>query len=161
MRNRNRNCSLINYDLLSPNSLLDSFDDAVKRFMNDFYSNKDQFTDMFKNQCRYPKTDIYEKDGNLVFDLAVPGVEKNDIEVNVESGMLTISYQKEEKKEDKNMIVQELKHSSWSRYFKIPEKYYDVSKINAVMNNGILSISMPIINQKEEETKNKKLIEIK
>ncbi len=89
------------------------------------------------------KADIKENENEFVIDAEIPGVNKEDIKLDLKDDRLTISVEKtEDKKEEKdNYIRRERRFGSTSRSFSIQNvKAEDVS---AKYENGILSIVLP------------------
>ncbi|MEO9870599.1 Hsp20/alpha crystallin family protein [Ekhidna sp.] len=105
-----------------------------------------------------PAANIQEKEKEYVVELAAPGMEKNDFQVDVENGMLSISSEKESETEDKDdgYSRKEFSYSSFSRSFSLPENV-DEDKIKASYKEGILSLSLP---KTKETTVPKKEIKI-
>lgn len=129
------------------------FSDRINRlFENDFLSDTLRGTDGFSDWN--PTTDIYETKDNYVFKIEVPGLSKDDIEVDLKENVLTISGEKKEDKEVKkeNYHRVESFYGSFSRSFTIP-KDIDSKKIDAQMKNGILELKIG----KAEEVKAKKI----
>ncbi|PSL34663.1 Hsp20/alpha crystallin family protein [Chitinophaga ginsengisoli] len=98
-----------------------------------------------------PAVNISEEKDAFKLSLAAPGMSKADFNVDVDGDMLTISAEKEEKKETKDEKIsrEEYNYSSFSRSFRLPE---GVKKdgISAVYQDGVLKLSLP----KKEESKN-------
>jgi len=96
-----------------------------------------------------PAVNIVESKNDFMVSMAVPGMKKDDFNIDVSGNMLTVSCNKEEKKEEKEakFTRKEYNYTSFSRSFTMPE---DVNreKIDAHYENGILKISLP----KREET---------
>lgn len=103
------------------------------------------------------KCDIYEKDGNYVVEMDIPGFSKDDIDIDVEKGYLTITASKENETNDegKNYIRRERSYGKFQRQFYMGDVNED--EINAEFTNGILKVMVP----KKEEVNTKKKIEIK
>lgn len=103
------------------------------------------------------KCDIYEKDGNYVVEMDIPGFTKDDIDIDVEKGYLTITASKENETNDegKNYIRRERSYGKFQRQFYMGDVNED--EINAEFTNGILKVMVP----KKEEVNTKKKIEIK
>jgi len=83
----------------------------------------------------------------------LPGIEKGDIELSIQDGMLEIkSEHKQEKKEEKEgeLIRREWSSSSYYRAFKLPENI-DEGKIDANLDKGILSIKIPKVEPPKPE----------
>ncbi|GAB4453679.1 MAG: hypothetical protein OHK0036_16760 [Bacteroidia bacterium] len=107
-----------------------------------------------------PSANIKETEDAFQIELGVPGVKKEDIKVDLEDNVLTISSeQKEEKTEEKeNYTRREFNYSSFSRSFTLPD-IVDAEKITAEYKDGILNINIP---KKESVIKKaQKRIEIK
>ncbi|WP_028297978.1 Hsp20/alpha crystallin family protein [Olivibacter sitiensis] len=105
-----------------------------------------------------PAVNLAESNEGFHVDMAVPGFNKEDIKIQVEKNILTISA---EKKEEDTVVGKcynrkEFNYSNFSRSFTLPESA-DVNKISAAYKNGILEVS---ISKKEEEKAVLKSIEI-
>ena len=124
-------------------------------FFNDFF---DDFESQ-KGLDRVMKCDIYEKEGNYIIEVDVPGVSKNDINIELTDGYLTISVEKKEniKENENKRYVRRERYS----YAKNERQFYvgniSEDEIKAKFNNGILEILIPI---KDEKCESKKIIEI-
>ena len=104
------------------------------------------------------KCDIFEKDGDYHIEMDVPGFDKKDIKIEAKKDYITITVEKEEKKEDedtKNYIHRERIYGKYQRSFYLQD--LDSEKISAEFNNGVLNIIVP----KKDESEDKKYIEIK
>ena len=101
-----------------------------------------------------PSVDIHETDKELVLTAEVPGVDEDDLEVNVEGNTLSIrgkrEFEKETKEEDFHRI--ERSYGSFYRSFTLPTNV-DQDKIEANFDDGLLRITMP----KKPELKPKKV----
>ena len=107
-----------------------------------------------------PAVNIIEKDIQFMIELAAPGNKKEDFEIEIEDGILSISSSsnKEDNTSEKETFTrQEFSYNSFRRSFTIPESV-DVSSIEATYNEGVLLIKL----LKLEETlpQPKKLITI-
>jgi len=83
---------------------------------------------------------------NKAFDvnIALPGLDKKDVKIEVLNNCLIISSEKQYEKEDmkKNWIRREYGYASFQRMFELPEGA-DPDKVKAEMKNGVLSVSIP------------------
>ena len=97
-----------------------------------------------------PAANIVENKDNYEVNLAAPGMKKDDFNIDVEGNVLTISAEKEEKKEEKDERYsrKEFNYASFSRSFTLPEGV-NKEKIDASYENGLLRLSLP----KTEEAK--------
>lgn len=126
------------YNLLPYNrreaNLFHFMDDMEHSFLNPSINGMSQF-----------RCDIAEKDGEYVLSAELPGFNKEDINVDVENGMLTISAthseENDEKDDDGNYIRRERRFGSFSRSFNA--EGIDIQHIKANYNNGVLTLEMP------------------
>ena len=97
-----------------------------------------------------PKVEIFETEKELVFNAELPGMVKENLEINFENDVLTIQGEKKEEKEEKlpeknggpRYHLWERTYGAFRRTFILP-KTVDVTKIVAEMKNGVLKIQMP------------------
>jgi HSP20 family protein len=120
----------------------------VNPFFNDVYS---LLNDSFLNEkiaTRTPAVNIAETDNQFEIDLAVPGLSKEDIKINLDKNVLSVSADKktETVDENKKFTKREYSFNSFSRSFNLPESA-DQSKIEADYTAGILKLT---ITKKEE-----------
>lgn len=104
-----------------------------------------------------PAVDIAEHEDAYRVNVELPGVEKNDVSITLESNILTIRGTKKQEKEEKGREYHRVERSygSFHRSFTLPTSV-KADKIDAVFKDGILSVSLP----KAEEAKPKQ-IEVK
>ncbi len=128
----------------------------AKRSFRPFYMGSifddDFFPVMSNNASSMPAVNIREDDKRFTLDLAVPGIDKKDLKIDINEDVLTISSEtKNESEESKDGYKRkEFSYSSFCRSFQIPENV-NREKIEANYKDGILSVSLP----KFEEEKNK------
>lgn len=106
------------------------------------------------------KTDVKETEKDYILDVDLPGFKKEDVNLNLENGYLTISAKREHKVDNENrkenFVRRERSFGQFSRSFYVGDVEQD--EIEAHLENGILTIKLP----KEEEKKAKSnRIEIK
>lgn len=96
------------------------------------------------------KSDVYEKEGNYVIEIDIPGFNKDEVKVDYENGYLTVLARKEEEKEDKkkNYIKRERYYGEQARSYYIGNVL--VKDIKAKFDDGILKVSFPKEEIKEE-----------
>ena len=94
----------------------------------------------------YPKVNVYEYEDKIGIIAEIPGLDKKQLEVSVEEGVLTISGDKHSAFENDGAKVlrRELKQSSFKRQFELGE-LLDGENIKASFKDGILSVSVPKI----------------
>ena len=119
----------------------------------------DDFFPLIQNRTSsMPAVNIREDEKNYTLELAIPGIDKNNLKIDINEDVLTISSEtKNETTEDKDGYRRkEFSYSSFCRNFYIPENVKR-DDIEANYKDGILSVSLP----KQEEEKNKIKREIK
>lgn len=91
-----------------------------------------------------PSSDVYEKDGELIVQAELPGVEKDDIDVSVENGDLVIKGERRTEDEIKEERYYRMERFSGSFYrrFPLPEGV-DSDRITADYTDGVLEIHVP------------------
>ncbi len=101
-----------------------------------------------------PVMDVHEDDDTLTVAMELPGLTREQIEVTLEGGVLTVSGEKqiERKKEGKRYYTVERRTGSFRRSVSLPTDV-NVEKASARFENGVLTITVP----KSESVKPKRL----
>ncbi len=103
-----------------------------------------------------PNADIFETDDALTVVLEMPGVNRDNIDIGVESGVLTVEGKINfDKYEGLEPVYSEYNVGPYRRSFRISSRI-DQDKINAEMRDGVITLTLP----KAEEAKPRK-IEVK
>lgn len=99
------------------------------------------------------KVDIYEKDAVIFLEAELPGIEKDDVTVDVKGKLITISGERKSKEEitKENCYRREIIYGKLERTFNLPFEVKS-SDVKAKFNNGILELE---IAQPEEQVKQK------
>ncbi len=129
--------------------------DPFRDMIDDFF--KDDFFPMRSLRYDTFKIDVREEDNAFMIDADLPGIKKEDIKIEYHDGMMTISIEHEENKneETKTYIHRERKACSMTRTLDLGD--LDESNIQAELKDGVLSIKAP----KATVVQKKKHIEIK
>jgi HSP20 family protein len=103
-----------------------------------------------------PSIDIYEEGNELIIKGDLPGINKEDIKVDLTENILTISGEKkkEEKVEREDYYRFERSFGSFCRRFEMPGDI-DTDKVKAHFEDGVLEVRIP--KTKEAEKKHKKI----
>jgi len=114
----------------------------------------------FQTGINMPSVNIIEGKEDFRIEVAAPGLDKNDFNINLENNVLTISSEKEDKKEEKEerYMRREFSYTSFTRSFSLPNSV-EADKIVANHSNGVLSITIP--KREEAKVKPAKQIQIK
>ncbi|MFW5943822.1 MAG: Hsp20/alpha crystallin family protein, partial [Bacteroidota bacterium] len=105
--------------MLRNKRFLPSFEDDVfgKDFLKDFFD--------FESNPSVPDVNVKESKDQYTIEVAAPGMDKKDFDVNIQNNMLVISSEKETSNqkggEEENYVRREFSYSSFQRSFSIPE----------------------------------------
>mgnify|MGYP000064842126 CR=1 FL=1 len=88
--------------------------------------------------------DVVEHDDEFVVSIDLPGYEKRDVDVRVSDHTLHVEADHEESVDetDERYLRRERRHESLRRSIKLPEEV-DKEQVDARMNNGVLTITVP------------------
>ncbi|MFP4017615.1 MAG: Hsp20/alpha crystallin family protein [Bacteroidales bacterium] len=101
------------------------------------------FDDEKRDDCQYfalPPANIKETDDNYIIEMAVPGFDKKDFNIELNESILKISVNK--KPEEQNYLRKEFQFNDFSREFKLSDKV-EQDKIKGQYENGMLEITIP------------------
>ncbi len=101
-----------------------------------------------------PAVDIYEKDGKLVFEAELPGIEKENIKVDVKGRLLTLGaeHKSDEESKENGRYRRERRFGKFERSFKLPFEAKE-EQIEANYKDGVLVLKV----DKPEEQKAKQI----
>jgi HSP20 family protein len=104
-----------------------------------------------------PPVDIVERQDHLVIRAEIPGIPKENMDVRIENGVLTLHGERKEEKEvnEVNTHLQERVYGSFTRSFSLPTTV-DATRVSAVYKDGVLEVTVPKV-----ETAKPKRIDIK
>src|SRR6056297_794569 len=128
-----------------------------KRFLPNFdddFFGKDFFPSVFdfENNPTIPEVNVRETKDNYVIEVAAPGLNKKDFNVDLQNNVLTISSEKKKEDEDKdeNYLRREFSYSSFQRSFSLPEGI-NADQVKAKHEDGILYVTVPKVEEKKKE----------
>lgn len=131
-------------------------DNIFDVFFKDFFNDTSPFLQIDscnRSDVSYPVNVIKNKD-NAEFNISCIGLDKKDVNISVDSDMLRVSYDKSHEVDNKEYIYKGITNRSFNLGWKISKKY-DLSKISAKMDKGMLVIKIPI-----SEERKPKLIDV-
>lgn len=134
----------MNLRSLSPVS---TYKRSIDNFFNDRYR---ALLDM--NREFSPALNAREDEAAYLVELAVPGVRKDDLDIYVHDGVMTVLYDHKEnaKEKDNGYIAREFNRLSFRRAFNLPEDV-DEQGIDAKYEDGVLEIKLPRKEASEKE----------
>jgi len=132
----------------------------MDRMMEDFFGRRfrpwrpDRWFRTDELEVRAPVVDLYEEKDDIVVKAELPGMEKNNIEVNLSDSTLTIKGEKkkEEEVKEENYYRSERSYGRFLRSIELPKAVH-ADKVKASFKNGILEVRVP----KTEEAKTKEI----
>jgi len=135
----------------------------TRRSFRPFYMpnifDEDLFSGLANRTASMPAVNIKEDESKYALELAIPGINKNDLKIDMKEDVITISSEmkKESEENSDGYKRKEFSYSAFSRSFYVPENV-NKEKIEASYKDGVLYVTLP----KEDEQKSKisKTIEI-
>jgi len=124
-----------------------SFDRLFNQLFEDVFpeTTKELGVDLF-SKGSYPKVNVVDEDKQVVITAEIPGLSREQVNVEIQEGVLTIKGNKREdvNKDDnkKKYIYHELKQSSFSRSFNLHDSL-DADKVKAKFESGMLELTIP------------------
>lgn len=122
-------------------------------FLDEMFTNDSLYTPDFQSR-QLPAVNIRETDQGFVLEVAVPGLKKEALAVEVEKDLLSIASEVSKSEETTTSYTRkEYSYEGFRRTFSIPESV-ETKKIEAQYNEGVLTVNLP--KKKEvmvEETK--------
>ncbi|HWA59702.1 MAG TPA: Hsp20/alpha crystallin family protein [Gemmatimonadales bacterium] len=103
-----------------------------------------------------PAIDLTETEKEFILRAEIPGIPKENLDVHLEGGVLTVTGHRETKttEKDENMLWEEREAGKFVRTIRLP-KPVEPNKVDAVYADGILTVRVP---KAEVAVKNKILI---
>ena len=101
-----------------------------------------------------PAFDIRETKDQLVFEAALPGLSKKDIDITLQDGVVTVSGERKEREVTENETVHctENRYGKFVRSFSLPGEV-DEDKVDAKYTNGILTLALNKVTPEVPEQK--------
>lgn len=112
---------------------------------------KDPFFDVFDNMLETSRVNAFTPQVNLTKNengykllMSVPGLSKEDIKITTKEGIITVSYEKEEKKDNLYFV------SSFKKSYTLPDDVKE-KDIEGRVENGVLELKLPTEKKKNIE----------
>lgn len=130
--------SIVKYDPFAPAR-------GIQNVFENFF-NRNHLADYFGNEftTSTPSVNVIEKEDHFRIEVAAPGLEKQDFEVNVDKDYLSISAKRENQSEtkDETYTRREFNYTTFQRSFRLPD-HVNAEQIGANYDKGVLSITLP------------------
>ena len=126
---------------------LTPFDILVKNF----FEQDSQFDKVNHRAVNHP-VDIWEDNEGLTLEVACVGLNKSDVDVDIEDDILKVSYNKQEgSNESAHYHYRGVKKSSFDLGWKIARRF-DLTKIEGSMKDGLLKLFIPLTPESKPKT---------
>ncbi len=139
----------------SPDGFIKSVNDEISSILN---RNFDSFFPEYIYNEEVDKfampVELHEKDNEYSVKAELPGVKKEDLDIDIDKNHITINAKKEEeqKEDTKGYRKSEFRYGEFSRTVYFPQEI-DVEKTNAKLEHGILKITAPKLDFKKDNIK--------
>jgi HSP20 family protein len=123
------------------------FDDVFRRFdPAPFGANQ-----LFDRAMGWPNIEIRETDKEVRIMAELPGLDENDVVVELANGVLAIKGEKKTETKDEDQLFSERYYGRFER--RIPVEDVDEDKVSAAFKNGVLTVTMPKTPQAQSRVK--------
>lgn len=141
---------MLNLVRFNPMREMNDFQRQIDRFFNPPFFNAGVLADGVRGERWYPSVDMFDNEDALIIKAELPGLSKDDIDVNIENGKLTLSGERKSENEvtEDQYYRRERSCGKFVRTFALPADV-DPDKIAAEFKDGVLKIEIP----KPEEKK--------
>jgi HSP20 family protein len=140
------------------------FEEMMNRMFEDFWGRPSrqlmlpsgEWREIMPAESRQPFIDLAETNKEVIARAEMPGLEKENIKINLTEDRLEISAEtnQEEEKKEKEYVYKEMRSGSYYRAFTLPSPV-DADNAQASYKNGVLEIKMP-----KKEIKEKKEVKV-
>jgi HSP20 family protein len=125
--------------------------DRMMNAMNNMFS--DEFghglVKTVTEKSQFPRNNIWTDKEKCYIEIEAPGLTKEDLSISAKGQYLSVKATKKDQKEEIEYNIRELKYESWKKTWEIPERL-DLKKLEARVENGLLTIEIPIIPELKE-----------
>ena len=112
----------------------------------------DEFADG-RERAWTPAVDVVRENGNLIVRADIPGIKPEEVKIEVEDDILTVSGEHEESKEEKdqNYVRRERRYGSFSRSMALPPGV-EAKNIKAKTHDGVVEVRIPLPKEAKKKT---------
>lgn len=124
---------------------------GISRLFDDFF--KDFHNVELDVASSFGRSDIYEKDHNLIIETELPGVKKEDVSIKVDKDILSIAgeMKRNEAVKEENYFRMGRRYGSFRRTFPLPADIADKKSISASFEDGVLKVTIPLAESIKEK----------
>ena len=144
----------------TPNNFIKSVNDEISSILNRHFDNlyPDYGFDEMSENLSIP-VEVRDKKDEYDVRAELPGVKKEDLDIEINDNYLTISATKSEEKneEEKTYKKSEFSYGEFSRTLYLPQDV-DTDKIDAKLEHGVLKLVIPKLNKEDKSIKKIKIV---
>tara|TARA_B110000285_G_scaffold197092_1_gene228494 strand:+ start:21 stop:437 length:417 start_codon:yes stop_codon:yes gene_type:complete len=119
---------------------------SINSLFDDFFTNTDKL-DTNYNKHTTPAVNVKEDEKSFIIELAIPGMKKEDLSIELDSNKLSISTDKKSSKLEDKYTRREFVYGEFQRTFNLP-KNVDEKNIGGDYKDGILTVTIPKIKER-------------
>ncbi len=139
----------------TPDNFIRTVNDEISSLLNRHFDNYFPDASYWENSEKFSMpVEISDKGKEFDIRAELPGVKKEDLDIDIEDNFLRINAKKfdEKNEEDNNYRHSEFNYGEFSRTIQLPEEI-DINKTEAKLEHGVLKITAPKIHREKEQTK--------
>jgi HSP20 family protein len=131
---------------------------SIMNWMDDFWNSDRFFGDRLVSKDLFPAVNVKDRESSYEIELTAPGLRKEDFNIHIENGVLSISSESSKEEEEKNekFTRKEFQYNAFSRSFSLPDNAKE-DDLKALYENGLLKVT---IAKKQIESPKRKQIEV-
>jgi HSP20 family protein len=136
-----------------PNMGMPTIHDEMERVFDNFFGLDRKRTELERFDWT-PRVNVVEHEDRFEITAEIPGMNKEDVQIELHDNLMTIKGEKQYEKEEKesNYHICERSYGTFQRSFALPQNVKD-DNIEAEYNNGVLTVNLP----KKEPAKPKEI----
>lgn len=137
----------------TPDNFIRTVNDEISSLLNRHFDSYFPESAYWEDKLSMP-VEVSDKGKEYDIRAELPGVKKEDLDIDIEDGYLRINAKKfsETKEEESNFTHSEFNYGEFSRTVQLPEEI-EVEKTEAKLENGVLKIVAPKIHKEKDKTK--------
>jgi HSP20 family protein len=126
---------------------------ALHREMNRLFDDVFRGFDVtpFERTIGWPNIEVSDTDKEMKVTAELPGLDEEDVELELANGVLAIKGEKKTETEDKDRLFSERYYGRFER--RIPVEDIDEEKVSASFRNGVLTVTLPKTAQAQRQVK--------
>ena len=138
----------------TPDNFIKSVNDEISSILNRHFDSYYPDYDFSETEKLVMPVEVRDKDSEYDIRAELPGVKKEDLDISLNDGFLTISAVKTEEKNENEKYCKksEFSYGEFSRTIQLPQEI-DSDNIDAKLEHGVLKIIAPKLNKEKEATK--------